>query len=67
MNDHNVQKPGETPLLTPGKRVRVKAGVLAGVEGVVLSEREDGRLVLTVTLPQSGVSIAMPKSMVDLV
>jgi transcriptional antiterminator RfaH len=43
--------------LSPGQRVRVMAGVLAGIEGTVLSRHRKTRLLVGVTLLQRGVSI----------
>lgn len=38
------------PYLTVGKRVRVKGGPLAGVEGILLRRKGQGRLVLSIEL-----------------
>jgi hypothetical protein len=43
--------------LNAGRRVRVKAGALGGVEGVVISRRENNRLFVAVNLLQQGVSV----------
>ena len=65
MNPDQSQKPDEKHAPAAGQRVRVRAGALAGIEGVVLCQRKDGRLVLTVPFSQNGVSIVIPKSLLD--
>ena len=42
--------------LEPGRRVRIKAGSLAGLEGVVVTRRRKCRLLVAVTYLQQGVS-----------
>ena len=43
--------------LQPGERVRVKTGLLMGLEGVVISRRGEDRLLIAVNFLQQGVSI----------
>lgn len=43
--------------LDVGRRVRVKTGAMAGVEGVVISRRGNNRLLVAVKLLQQGVSV----------
>ena len=43
--------------LNAGRRVRVKTGAMAGVEGVVISRRGNNRLLVAVKLLQQGVSV----------
>jgi transcriptional antiterminator RfaH len=43
--------------LQPGQRVRVKSGLLTGLEGVVVSRRGEDRLLIAVNFLQQGVSI----------
>jgi transcriptional antiterminator RfaH len=43
--------------LMPGRRVRVKSGLLMGLEGIVLSRRGEDRLLIAVHFLQQGVSI----------
>lgn len=43
--------------LQPGQRVRVKTGLLMGLEGVVVSRRGEDRLLIAVNFLQQGVSI----------
>lgn len=43
------------PYLTIGRRVRIKAGPLAGLEGILLRKKGTFRFVLTVTLIQRSV------------
>ena len=43
--------------LTPGNRVRVRCGPLAGLEGTVLTRRGETRLVVSVDFLQQGASV----------
>ncbi len=43
--------------LTPGRRVRIKAGAFQGLEGTVVSRQRQTRLVLAVNFLQQGVSV----------
>jgi transcriptional antiterminator RfaH len=43
--------------LQPGGRVRVKTGLLMGLEGVIISRRGEDRLLIAVNFLQQGVSI----------
>ncbi len=43
--------------LTPGKKVRIKAGPMAGLEGTVVSRRGQTHLLVAVTMLQQGVSV----------
>jgi transcription antitermination factor NusG len=43
--------------LSPGRKVRIKAGPMAGLEGTVLSRRGKTRLLVAVTMLQQGVSM----------
>jgi len=43
--------------LQPGQRVRVKSGLLMGLEGVVVSRRGEDRLLVAVHFLQQGVSV----------
>ncbi len=43
--------------LTPGHRVRIKSGPMAGFEGVVIERRGKTRLLVAVRLLQQGVSV----------
>lgn len=45
------------PYLDVGTRVQVIAGPLAGVEGILVSYRNDFRLILSVTLVRNSISI----------
>lgn len=45
--------------LSPGQRVRVASGALAGLEGVVLSRRGRDRILVAVDFLQRGVSVAI--------
>ena len=43
--------------LKPGRRVRVKTGMLMGLEGVVVARRGEDRLLVAVNFLQQGVSV----------
>jgi len=45
--------------LGPGKRVRIKRGALAGLEGTVLERRSGTRLLVAVDFLQQGASVAV--------
>lgn len=45
------------PLLTVGKRVRIKTGALAGIEGIVIRSKSGYRVVLTLNLLQQSIAI----------
>jgi len=51
--------------LLPGQRVRVKAGVLKGLEGTILMRRGEHRLFVAMNLLQQGVSMAIDDFMVE--
>jgi len=51
--------------LMPGRRVRVIAGVLAGLEGTVTARRTPSRLFVAVNMLQQGVSVAIDDFMVE--
>ena len=54
-----------TDKLSPGQRVRVKAGALAGLEGTVIARRNTYRLLVAVNFLQQGVSVAIDDFMVE--
>lgn len=51
--------------LTRGRRVRVKAGAMMGIEGTVLSRRGQSRLLVAVNFLQQGASVAMDDFMLE--
>jgi len=51
--------------LQPGERVRVKTGLLMGLEGVILSRRGEDRLLIAVNFLQQGVSIQISDYQVE--
>ena len=51
--------------LQPGRKVRVKDGVLAGLEGTIVSRRTDSRLLVAVNYLNQGVSIQIDDFMVE--
>jgi transcription antitermination factor NusG len=51
--------------LTPGHRVRVRFGPLAGIEGTVVSRRGETRLLVTVDFLQQGASVEIDDFMLE--
>lgn len=51
--------------LMPGRRVRVKSGVMLGLEGTVLSRRGDTRLLVAINFLQQGASVAIDDFMLE--
>jgi transcription antitermination factor NusG len=45
------------PYLTAGERVRIKAGVMTGVEGVLVRKKNDFRVVLTLDAIMRSVAV----------
>jgi len=55
------------PLLTIGQRVRIRAGALAGVEGIVARKKSGLRVVLTLNLLMQSIAIEVDGDDVELV
>jgi hypothetical protein len=53
--------------LVPGKRVRVKAGALKGLEGTIIRRNSSSRLLVAVDYLQQGVSVEIKDFMVEIV
>ena len=53
------------PYLTAGMRVRVKSGVFAGVEGILITKKSQQRLVLSVDLIQRSVVVTLDSAEVE--
>jgi len=53
------------PYLKEGRRVRVKSGPLAGVEGILAQKKDNHMLVLSVDILQQGVSVKIEASEVE--
>jgi transcriptional antiterminator RfaH len=51
--------------LKPGQRVRIKNGLLMGLEGIVLSRRGEDRLLVAVHFLQQGVSVQISDFQVE--
>jgi transcription antitermination factor NusG len=51
--------------LHPGQRVRVKTGLLMGLEGVIVSRRGEDRLLIAVNFLQQGVSVQISDYQVE--
>jgi transcription antitermination factor NusG len=52
------------PMLPVGEAVRLKAGPLAGLCGVILSHKQEARFVVSVTLLQRSVAVEVDRSWV---
>jgi transcription antitermination factor NusG len=50
------------PFLRAGQRVRVEHGPLRGVEGVILEQKDEWRMVVSVELLQRSVSVLLDRS-----
>ena len=53
------------PFLKEGMRVRVKHGVLAGAEGILLTKKHNYRLVISVDLIQQSVAVDIDSAAVE--
>lgn len=53
------------PYLKAGRRVRVRRGAMAGVEGVLVRRREQTRVVLSISLLQRSVSVDIDEADVE--
>lgn len=53
------------PFVTAGQRVRIRSGILAGVEGIVLGLKGELRLVLSITLLQRSVVLEIDRGQVS--
>ncbi|MBI1904254.1 MAG: UpxY family transcription antiterminator [Planctomycetes bacterium] len=51
--------------LTPGRRVRIRIGVLAGLEGVVVRRQGKSRLIISVNYLQQGASVEIEDCQVE--
>ena len=53
------------PFLQAGHRVRVEHGPLRGVEGIILEQKDEWRMVVTVELLQRSVSVLLDRSVLQ--
>ena len=51
--------------LSPGQKVRIRNGPMAGFEGTVVQRRGSNRLLIAVSFLQQGVSVEINDFMVD--
>ncbi|HUS06511.1 MAG TPA: UpxY family transcription antiterminator [Bryobacteraceae bacterium] len=56
---------GPWPYLHAGDRVRIKAGVLTGIEGILVREKTQARVVVNVELLQRSVSVEMDRDVLS--
>lgn len=50
------------PFLKTGQRVRVEHGPLRGVEGIVVQQKDEWRMIISVELLQRSISVAIDRS-----
>jgi transcription antitermination factor NusG len=53
------------PYLKAGRKVRIRTGALAGVEGILVRKRDSARVVLSISLLQRSVSIDIDEADVE--
>ncbi|HVV47573.1 MAG TPA: hypothetical protein VHC72_20320, partial [Bryobacteraceae bacterium] len=53
------------PFLRAGQRVRIEHGPLRGVEGVILEQKDEWRMVVSVELLQRSVSVVLDRSVLS--
>jgi transcription antitermination factor NusG len=53
------------PFVSAGERVRIVAGPLTGVEGILMEYRHGRRLILTISLLQRSVSVEVERSQLE--
>jgi transcription antitermination factor NusG len=53
------------PFLRAGQRVRIEHGPLRGVEGVILEQKDEWRMVVSVELLQRSVSVLLDRSVLS--
>lgn len=58
---------GPCPFLEVGDRVRVKSGVLEGLEGLISRRKNDRRLIIPITLIHQSVAIEIDVQLLELV
>jgi transcription antitermination factor NusG len=63
LSDRTVVHPH--PYLKTGRRVRVRCGAMAGVEGVLVRRRDGSRVVLSISLLQRSVSVDIDEADVE--
>jgi transcription antitermination factor NusG len=55
------------PFLRAGQRVRIEHGPLRGVEGIILDQKDDWRMVVSIELLQRSVSVLLDRSVMKTV
>src|SRR6201999_4092868 len=50
------------PFLQAGQRVRIDHGPLRGVEGIILEQKDEWRMVVSITLLKRAVSVVLDRS-----
>ena len=55
------------PFLRAGQRVRVEHGPLRGVEGIILNQKDEWRMVVSVELLQRSISVLVDRSILKIV
>ena len=55
----------EQPCLSPGRKVRIQSGPMAGIEGTIVQRRGADRLLIAIAFLQQGVSVEINDFLVD--
>lgn len=50
------------PFLKPGQSIRVDAGPLRGAEGVIVKQRDEWHMVVTIAILQRAVAVTLPRA-----
>jgi transcription antitermination factor NusG len=53
------------PFLREGQRVRIEHGPLSGVEGIILGQKDEWRMVVSVELLQRSISVLLDRSILE--
>ena len=65
LGDPSIMHPH--PYLKAGRKVRIRSGSMAGVEGVLVRKRDSTRIVLSISLLQRSVSVDIDEADVELI
>jgi len=65
LGDRSIMHPH--PYLKAGRKVRIRSGSMAGVEGVLVRKRDSTRIVLSISLLQRSVSVDIDEADVELI
>jgi transcription antitermination factor NusG len=63
----SAEKPESHPYLKSGELVRVKSGSLQGLEGVVVRNKSQCRIVVSISLIQQSIAVEIDASLLELI